>query len=252
MLASKRKFTRHAVPLGVKFRPTYGAREYARGAVKNLSCGGIGLDAHDFRFIVYENLELIVETPGKEGTVALSGDVLWKKQDGRRCEAGIKFRMKDEQLQEEAIRKIFDLSNMSVDNMYDVDSDYIMPDKNGGIHAYEMTRPDSKFLQLPNKLGFIKQYSGDGSRCTVTFRLLKEMAEHALNVTIVGDFNNWDVSQSPMTRLESGDFVITLELDSKRRYRFRYLIDGNRWENDWYADRFVSNGRGSKDSVVIV
>ena len=94
MLASKRKFKRHAVPLDVRFRPTYGAKEYVRGSAKNLSCSGIGLDVDDFRFIIYENLELIIEVPGKDDTVTLSGDVLWKRQDGTRCEAGIRFRMK--------------------------------------------------------------------------------------------------------------------------------------------------------------
>ncbi len=55
-----------------------------------------------------------------------------------------------------------------------------------------------------------------------------------------------------MTRLENGDFIITIDLDSKGEYKFRYLIDGLRWEIDWYADKFVPNDLGSKDSVVIV
>ena len=35
-----------------------------------------------------------------------------------------------------------------------------------------------------------------------------------------------------------------------RAYRFRYLLDGHRWENDWDADAYVPNGFGSDDSVV--
>ena len=35
-----------------------------------------------------------------------------------------------------------------------------------------------------------------------------------------------------------------------RRYRFRYLLDGRRWENDWEADDYVDNDHGGQDSVV--
>jgi hypothetical protein len=34
--------------------------------------------------------------------------------------------------------------------------------------------------------------------------------------------------------------------------RFRYLLDGERWENDWTADAYVPNSFGSDDSVVEV
>jgi hypothetical protein len=35
-----------------------------------------------------------------------------------------------------------------------------------------------------------------------------------------------------------------------RRYRFRYILDGQRWENDWEADDYVDNDYGGQDSVV--
>jgi hypothetical protein len=35
-------------------------------------------------------------------------------------------------------------------------------------------------------------------------------------------------------------------------YRFRYLVDGRSWENDWAADLYVPNGYGGDDSVVDV
>ncbi len=106
MLESKRKFRRFDMSPGVKFRPTYGAIEYSAGTAKNLSCDGLGLDAHDFRFILYENLELIIDIPGSGDPVSLFGDIMWKRQDGKRCSAGVKFRMKDKNAQEEATGKI--------------------------------------------------------------------------------------------------------------------------------------------------
>jgi hypothetical protein len=33
-------------------------------------------------------------------------------------------------------------------------------------------------------------------------------------------------------------------------HRFRYLLDGHRWENDWAADTYVANDFGGHDSVI--
>ena len=41
-------------------------------------------------------------------------------------------------------------------------------------------------------------------------------------------------------------------MDSGRQYRFRYLFDEGRWENDWAADDYVANEFGGEDSVVVV
>ena len=35
-------------------------------------------------------------------------------------------------------------------------------------------------------------------------------------------------------------------------YRYRYLLDGTRWENAWDADDYVPNPYGGDDSVVVV
>jgi len=45
-------------------------------------------------------------------------------------------------------------------------------------------------------------------------------------------------------------FSLTIELQPGRAYRFRYLLDGERWENDWDADAYVPNAFGTDDSVV--
>jgi hypothetical protein len=236
----------------VKFRPTYGAKEFFKGKAVNLSCEGLGLDAHDFRFFVYENLELHFDVPGNGDTVSLIGDVLWKRQAGKRCFAGIKFKIENENMQRETIGKIFSSSDIPVEDMYQKDPYYIIHEKAQKIPLLEREGPGKALSELPNKLGFIKQYYDSGTKCKVTFRLLREVAINTQNVAIVGDFNDWDPSRSPMTRLENGDFIITMDLDSKGEYKFKYLMDGLRWENDWYADKFVLNDLGSKDSVVIV
>jgi hypothetical protein len=43
---------------------------------------------------------------------------------------------------------------------------------------------------------------------------------------------------------------VTVVLDAGRTYRFRYMLDGQRWDNDWAADAYVGNNFGGDDSVV--
>ena len=54
-----------------------------------------------------------------------------------------------------------------------------------------------------------------------------------------------------MTR--AGDeFHTTVHLKGGRTYRYRYLVDGRRWENDWAADDYVPNEFGGEDSAVVL
>jgi len=104
--------------------------------------------------------------------------------------------------------------------------------------------------QKAEPLGIRKEYSKSHKMCRATFRLPREAAPKAREITIVGDFNNWDKEATLLKKLENGDFTITLELDPGKEYRFRYLIDGKTWENDWRADKYVKNPYGVEDSVV--
>ena len=53
-----------------------------------------------------------------------------------------------------------------------------------------------------------------------------------------------------MHRDADGGFSVTVSLDAGRAYRFRYLLDGQRWDNDWAADAYQPNDFGGDDSVV--
>ncbi len=100
--------------------------------------------------------------------------------------------------------------------------------------------------------GLKKQYLKSKNICKVTFRLPKEAAQDAKSVTIVGDFNKWNITETKMKKLSNGDFSLTLELPCDREYSFRYLIDANRWEKDWFADKHIPGDSGVDDSVVVV
>jgi 1,4-alpha-glucan branching enzyme len=71
-------------------------------------------------------------------------------------------------------------------------------------------------------------------------------------VHLVGDFNGWDKAANPMKRQKNGTFAASLSLECGREYQFRYLLDGDRWENDWQADKYLRNEFGGENSVVIV
>jgi 1,4-alpha-glucan branching enzyme len=76
-----------------------------------------------------------------------------------------------------------------------------------------------------------------GGSVLVTFELPAAVAAAA--VSVCGDFNDWSPTSHQLTRTDNGSFRATLELPAGRRWRFRYLLDGQRWENDWAADDYL-------------
>jgi len=95
-----------------------------------------------------------------------------------------------------------------------------------------------------------KNYSKTGKSCRVTFKLPAEVK--AESVILCGDFNDWDENSNPMKKLKDGSYSQTLSLNCEKEYRFRYLLDGSDWENDWEADKYMTNDFGSEDSVIVV
>jgi 1,4-alpha-glucan branching enzyme len=95
-----------------------------------------------------------------------------------------------------------------------------------------------------------KNYSKTGSTCRVNFKLQAE--NEAQSVHLCGDFNNWDTSSHPMKQLKDGSFSLTISLEPGQEYRYRYLADDKRWENDWNADAYLPNQFGTEDSIVRV
>ncbi|MFQ5409082.1 MAG: isoamylase early set domain-containing protein [Anaerolineales bacterium] len=95
-----------------------------------------------------------------------------------------------------------------------------------------------------------KTYSKTRTSCRVTFSL--PAAVHAQEVCLCGDFNDWNKTARQLKRRKDGSFAVTLSLKPGHEYRFRYLLDGERWENDWQADAYVPNEYGSEDSLVRV
>lgn len=75
-------------------------------------------------------------------------------------------------------------------------------------------------------------------------------APGAKKVTLVGNFNRWDVNSLPMKRDRKGTWKASISLEPGR-YEYRFWIDGV-WYDDPNAQERVDNPFGSQNCVKIV
>jgi len=95
-----------------------------------------------------------------------------------------------------------------------------------------------------------KNYTPTGRSCRVTFALPVDVEAQTAN--LCGEFNEWSTTSHPLKKRKEGGFAIEVSLKPGASYRFRYLLDGERWENDEAADAYAPNVYGTDDSVVSV
>jgi 1,4-alpha-glucan branching enzyme len=70
-------------------------------------------------------------------------------------------------------------------------------------------------------MGIRKQYLKSKGICKVTFTVPASESNGAQNVHVVGEFNHWSTSATPMKRSKKGIFTTSLELNPGREYQFR-------------------------------
>ena len=92
-----------------------------------------------------------------------------------------------------------------------------------------------------------KQFTPKRTVCKVSFRIPEDWA--GKSVAVVGDFNDWNTSSNLMER-KNGGWEALVRLKPGKEYRFRYYIDGQRWQNDDAADDYLHNEYGSEDSLL--
>jgi len=96
-----------------------------------------------------------------------------------------------------------------------------------------------------------KQFLKSKPVCKVTFKIPETVGNGVENAHVVGEFNEWSTSATPMKRLKNGSFSAIVELEKGRSYQFRYLLEQSRWENDPDADDYLSTPfEGSLNSVI--
>ena len=96
-----------------------------------------------------------------------------------------------------------------------------------------------------------KTFSSDGKKCTVVFTVNPNAAAGADKITLVGEFNSWDPTATPMKKGPDGSFSVKKQLDTNKEFQFRYLLDGKSWINDWKADKYVRSEFASDDNSVV-
>jgi hypothetical protein len=71
----------------------------------------------------------------------------------------------------------------------------------------------------------------------------------ASTVSLVGDFNGWDVSKTPMIRdARSGTWTVALPLNAGRHV-YAFVVDGSTWASDPSAPLAPDDGFGHASSV---
>lgn len=71
----------------------------------------------------------------------------------------------------------------------------------------------------------------------------------ASKVSLVGDFNEWDVTKTPMVRSATGGlWTVTLPLKAGR-HLYAFVVDGSTWTNDPGAPLAPDDGFGHANSI---
>lgn len=92
--------------------------------------------------------------------------------------------------------------------------------------------------------------------CKVTFKVAKDAANGVDMLYVVGDFNNWEKTATPLKKSKAGEFSATVDLPTGAAYQFKYLAvehGDERWFNDEAPDRLEwSDFAAGENSVVDV
>ena len=88
-----------------------------------------------------------------------------------------------------------------------------------------------------------KQFTGSPTQFTFP-------APTTQQVSLAGDFNNWDTRAAPMQKGPDGIWRLSVPL-APGRYEYRFFADGM-WHNDPAAQQKAANALGTENCVRIV
>ncbi len=94
-----------------------------------------------------------------------------------------------------------------------------------------------------------KKFTPKRTVCKVTFSVPSEIVSE--EVALAGDFNDWDTTSLKLEK-KNDVYKAEVRLKPESEYKFKYLIDGEVWENDYEADAYVPNEFGTDDSLVAI
>jgi 1,4-alpha-glucan branching enzyme len=76
--------------------------------------------------------------------------------------------------------------------------------------------------------------------------------ESASQVNLVGEFNNWEPTRTPMKRRKDGAWSVAMRLANDARYEYKIVVDGKSWIADENSDELSQNPFGGQNSVVVL
>jgi hypothetical protein len=71
------------------------------------------------------------------------------------------------------------------------------------------------------------------------------------HVALCGEFNDWSPEATSLTRGDDRAWRVTVPL-APGTYRYKFLLDGETWENGTDAGGYEENAYGTTDSVIVV
>ena len=94
-----------------------------------------------------------------------------------------------------------------------------------------------------------KKFTPKRTVCKVTFSVPSDIV--AKEVAVAGDFNDWDTTSTILTK-KNDEYATEVRLEPETEYKFKSLINGETWENDYATVAYVANEFGTEDSVVVI
>ncbi|TMO58340.1 1,4-alpha-glucan branching protein [Pseudoalteromonas aurantia] len=91
-----------------------------------------------------------------------------------------------------------------------------------------------------------KRFFKTKDEAEVTFEFSHPQAK---KVELVAEFTGWEPVTMKFNKKERA-FKSKHRLPTDKQFHFRYLIDGEQWDNDHKADDYVTNSFGTQNSVV--
>ncbi|MFN8674027.1 MAG: alpha/beta hydrolase [Candidatus Sericytochromatia bacterium] len=130
---------------------------------------------------------------------------------------------------------------------------------NQALFAYEKIKTEQKKLIIYNSVGHSLGFSSNTEEVAKDIdNFIKEYNElipiqfsldaNVHSVSVAGEFNNWASNENEMMFID-GKWSIDLLLPKKRQYQYKFVINGNNWILDPYAEK-IATPLGNYNSLV--
>ena len=76
--------------------------------------------------------------------------------------------------------------------------------------------------------------------------------DEAKSVSLVGDFNNWNIALTPLWKDASGLWLAEIEAPKRGNYQYKFIVNGTRWLEDPSNGMKVPDNYGGLNSVLAI